>query len=169
MNDYKARAEDDLKIAEAMTYSFWQGRSLRKIINGYEFLIFLDRCGYTGVCVRPEVSELQKDYILIGKIDQLCRYDSRHANVMNDLALNHGWRIPPISVRSGYNDGLILWAGCWLAGDNHTESFEFHKFQEFDDSDFYYFTKLYDAGNFFVGPKTPSRRSSITELKFYAI
>jgi hypothetical protein len=169
MNDYKARAQEDLKIAGAMKYEFWQGRALRKIIKGYEFLIFIDRCGYSGVCMRPEASTHQKDYILIGKIDQLCRYDSRHANVMNDLALNHGWRIPPISVKSGYNDGLILWAGCWLAGDNHTESFEFHKFQEFDDSDFYYFTKLYDAGNFFVGPKTPSRRSSITELKFYAI
>lgn len=169
MNDYKARAQDDLKIAEAMPYSFWQGRSIRKIINGYEFLIFMDRCGYTGVCIRPEASTQQKDYVLIGKVYQLVRYDHRPAYIMNDLVLNHGWRIPPISVKSGYNDGLILWAGRWMPKDPHSELFEFHNLQSFDDLVFYYFTKLYDAGNFFVGPKTPSRRSSITELKFYAL
>jgi hypothetical protein len=129
MNDYKARAQEDLKIAGAMKYEFWQGRALRKIIKGYEFLIFIDRCGYSGVCMRPEASTHQKDYILIGKIDQLCRYDSRHANVMNDLALNHGWRIPPISVKSGYNDGLhtMGWtlAGRLMVTPNHSNSINF--------------------------------------------
>jgi len=169
MNDYKARAEDDLKIAEAMTYSFWQGRSIRKIINCYEFLIFMDRCGYTGVCVRPEASELQKDYILIGKVYQLVRYDHRPAYIMNDLVLNHGWRIPPISVKSGYNDGYILWAGLWMPVDPSDEKFRFRNFKEFDDSVFVELTDLYEGGCFFVGPKAQGVKSSITQLKFYAV
>lgn len=169
MNDYKARAEDDLKIAEAMPYSFWQGRSLRKIINGYEFLIFMDRYGWTGVCMRPEASNQQKDYILIGKIEQRCRYDHRAAGIMNSLALIHRWGIPPISVKSGYNDGLLLWAGRWLPKDPHSELFKFRNFREFDDILFYHLTDLYTTGSFFVGPKAQPRNSSITELKFYAL
>jgi len=169
MNDYKARAEDDLKIAEAMTYSFWQGRSLRKIINGYEFLIFLDRCGYTGVCMRPETSTQQKDYILIGKIAQLCRYDHRTAGVMNSLALSYGWRIAPISLKSGYNNGYILWAGQWLPEDPSDEKFRFRNFREFNDSVFVELTEVYEGGGFFVGPKSQGVKSSITELKFYAL
>ena len=169
MNNYKARAEDDLKIAERMTYSFWQSRSIRKIINGYEFLIFMDRCGFTGVCIRPEGSEQQKDYILIGKIDQRCRYDRRTAGVMNDLALYHGWRIPPISVKSGYNDGHLLWAGRWLPNDHRCELFRFRNFQEFNDSVFVELTELYEGGGFFVGPKAQGIKSSITQLKFYAV
>ena len=169
MNDYKSRAQDDLKIAEAMPRSFWQGRAIRKIINGYEFLIFMDRCGWTGICMRPEVSTQQNDYVLIGKVYQLVRYDHRPAYIMNDLVLNHGWRIPPISVKSGYNDGYILWAGRWLPKDSRSELFRFRNFQEFDDILFYHLTDLYTTGSFFVGPKTQPRKSSITELKFYAI
>lgn len=169
MNNYKARAKDDLKIAEPMRRSFWEGRAIRKIINGYEFLIFMDRCGWNGVCMRPEASTQQKDYVLIGKLYQLVRYDHRPAYIMNDLVLNHGWRIPPIEVKSGYNDGYIFWAGLWLPVDPADEKFRFRNFKEFNDSVFIEMTKLYEGGGFFVGPKTQGRKSSITELKFYAI
>jgi len=169
MNDYKSRAENDLTISGPMPYHFWQGRSLRKIINGYEFLIFMDRCGYTGVCMRPESSTQQKDYILIGKIAHCHRYDPRTAGIMNDLALNRGWRIPPISVKSGYNDGYILWAGLWISDNPYDESFKFRNFKEFNDSVFVELTKLYQGGGFFIGPKSQGVKSSITELKFYAI
>jgi len=168
MNNYKARSTEDLKIAEAMPLSFWQGRSIRKIINGYEFLIFMDSIGYTGVCIRPEASEQQKDYVLIGKIDHCHRYDPRAAGVMNDLALNHGWRIAPISIKSAYNAGYMLWAGQWQPADPSDEKFRWRNFKSFDDSVFIELTELYEGGGFLVGRKT-QRKSSITELKFYAV
>lgn len=169
MNDYKARAQHDLKIAEAMPRSFWQGRAIRKVINGYEFLIFMDRCGYTGVCMRPEASTQQNDYVMIGKVYQLVRYDHRPAYIMNDLVLNHGWRIPPISVKSGYNDGYILWAGLWISDNPYDESFKFRNFKEFNDYVFVELTELYEGGGFFIGPKSQGVKSSVTELKFYAL
>jgi hypothetical protein len=168
MNNYKARTTDDQKIDEPKPYDFWRGKSIRKIIDGYEVLIFLDKLGSTGICIRPEESTKQKDYILVGELFQYLRGSRLVKDIFNDLCKD-GWKVAPIEVKNGYNGGALLFAPRW-----------YPKRQE--DTRFLWVTVLPDRKNsqieqlvtlakttgYFVGGKVQNmKKASITELNFY--
>lgn len=168
VNNYKARAADDLVLTERQPYSFWQKKCIRKIIDGYEILIFLDKLGSTGICIRPEGSVFQKDYILVGELFQYCRSSIKTKEVFNDLCLNEGWKIAPIEIFSGYGKGRLFWAPRWYPYDDWDFRFKWQTILiEKLNSSIEEFIKLYQTKKYFVGEKKRPMKLAITEINFY--